>query len=119
MKHLFVPYELAKLAKEKGFDELCIAYWNGEEPYVLGREYSQPVKDCFKYRNTYLSLKDNDIVIPNEEEWIDTPDTIRKKRGVIVSAPLYQQLVDWFREKHELHIDIRNNFESNGYFFYI
>lgn len=23
MKHLFVPYELALLAKEKGFDEHC------------------------------------------------------------------------------------------------
>jgi len=28
MKHLFVPYELALLAKEKGFNEDCLAIWS-------------------------------------------------------------------------------------------
>lgn len=29
MKHLFIPYELAVIALEKGFDERCVAmYYN-------------------------------------------------------------------------------------------
>ena len=27
MKHLFVPYEIAKQLKEKGFNEPCLAYY--------------------------------------------------------------------------------------------
>lgn len=73
MKELFLPYELAVIAKEKGFNEKCLAviYADGQivqqlfEKLQLGR---------------------------NEEPCI--------------AAPLYQQIVDWFREKHNIHFQI-------------
>lgn len=69
MKNLFVPYHLAKLAKEKGFKAVCAGWWFGdgstESPHL---------------------------------EWRQKCD------GVIISAPLYQQLIDWFREEHRTTI---------------
>lgn len=72
MNHLFVTYELSLLAKEKGFDEPCLGYYDNAE---------------------------NDV-------WITiTPPYYAVKKHVYL-APLYQQLVDWFREKHKLHLDV-------------
>lgn len=34
MKNLFIPYPLAVLAKEKGFNEPCIAKFFGEDKYI-------------------------------------------------------------------------------------
>lgn len=75
MKHLFVPYELAVLAKEKGFDEECFGTWDIWDernpprllvmtyPYYLGQEYAKRFhKTC-------------------------------------IIAPLYQQLIDWLHLK--------------------
>lgn len=47
MKHLFVPYEIALLAKEKGFNEDCITRW-GETSKKLYETW-KPMKnseDC-------------------------------------------------------------------------
>lgn len=65
MKHLFIPYELALLAKEKGFDEEVLRWWNKNKSITnsAGSE-------------GYERLK----------------------------APLYQQIIDWFRDKHKIVI---------------
>lgn len=65
MKHLFVPYEIALLAKEKGFNQECLA------------EYSGFSKELFMPKSA-----------------ISTP--------IDVPSPLYQQIVDWFREEHKI-----------------
>lgn len=75
MKHLFVPYELALLAKEKGFNEPCLA------AYKLSGDRSVPYS------------KEGDIIIEaNAHQYANT-----------IKAPLYQQLVDWFRDEHKIH----------------
>lgn len=79
MKHLFVPYELAILAKEKGFNEPCLA----------------------SYLNTKLRWHTDGL--NNSDQWL----------GKSITAPLYQQLVDWFREKHNIHV--LPKLLSNGY----
>jgi len=74
MKHLFVPYKLALLAKEKGFDEDCVGYYLSKselEPVIQAN--SNPNKDAPDWKNT-------------------------------ISAPLYQQLIDWLFEKHDINI---------------
>lgn len=76
MKELFVPYELALLAKEKGFNEPCINiyYSNGKLASVL---YTNNISNLSKEFN-------------NGE----------------CCAPLYQHLVDWFREKYRIFISV-------------
>lgn len=74
MKHLFVSYELAKLAKEKGFNEPCIAHYLNR---LLQYKY------CVENSNTSLP-KDG--------------------HNEFIAVPLYQQLVDWFREKYGIQV---------------
>ena len=74
MQHLFVPQELALKLKEKGFDEECLARW-----FCANNE--KPIL----LLNTTLTKEDKDS-------------------DILTSAPLYQQVQDWFREKHFINI---------------
>jgi len=90
MKHLFIPYELAVIAKEKGFNEPCLAC------------YDSPTK----------------ISQNNADEGIDFNERVRNSTLVqCITAPLYQQIVDWFRDKHNLMIEI--GLEDSNLFDYI
>lgn len=39
MKHLFIPYELALIAKEKGFNEDCLAAYSFNSKEIIGIGY--------------------------------------------------------------------------------
>lgn len=102
MKHLFVPYELALKLKEKGFDEPCITF------YELTEE--EPFEWCI----TTCSI---DI----DERWDGVKNLGTKNNDFIekdishlmITAPLYQQVIDWFREKHDLHIFLIGSSKRN------
>lgn len=80
MKNLFVPYNIALLAKEKGFNQQCLGGF-----------------DAYKeLRFDYIGLvKNSDFKMPPRN---------------YVSAPLYQQIIDWFRKKHNLEVALRLSF---------
>jgi len=78
MKHLFVPYEIALLAKEKGFNEPCLT----------------------AYLKNKCELLD---VFDNEDLGYLSNSQLHSE---CIAAPIYQQLSDWFREKHDIHISI-------------
>lgn len=90
MEKEFIPYELAKVLEELGFDEVCYARW--EPPTKKGSEW--------KLINTGAVLDNkwckNSNYHPNTLGWDGC------------YAPLYQQAFDWFRKEHGLHsfIDI-------------
>jgi len=69
MKELFIPYELALLAKLKGFDKKCFGF--------------------FKHENNQLRVE-------------STNDSIAR---AYVIAPIYQQITDWFRDIHGIHVN--------------
>lgn len=73
MKYLFVPYHLAVLARDNGFDEKCLATFERKD-YGLEEVSEEPVLE-----NHNSELYECD-------------------------APLYQQLVHWFRKKYNIHI---------------
>lgn len=78
MKHLFVPYEIALKLKELGFDEPCLYT-------VILEDGVRPVYNG------------------HQMEWIDwnnfIPTTNTSVGKCYTSAPLYQQVIDWFRER--------------------
>lgn len=84
MKNLFIPYNLALIAKEKGFSQ----------------------KEGFRY-------------------YAGNGDKLWNYNGKLGSdgiiAPLYQQIVDWFREKHKIQITVCFNEYAvkscNGYYY--
>jgi hypothetical protein len=77
---LFVPYNLAVIAKEKGFDEACISWYWDDIGLYNGLQFGNHNKDVNR-----------------------------------VSAPLYQQLIDWLREKHSLNIPIYYSLANGKY----
>lgn len=78
MENLFIPYELAVLAKEKGFNEPCIYYY-------ITRNFCEPIG--INGRGSLTATNKNNF------------------DKMLCTAPLYQQIVDWFREKHGIVIE--------------
>ena len=82
MQKQFVTYEIALKLKELGFDEECInEYWFTCEKLRFSFE---SIKNIYHYKRS--NSDNNDISL--------------------ISAPLWQQVIDWFREKHNIHIEI-------------
>lgn len=76
----FVTPEIAALLKERNFDEPCFALYNPR-------------------------------LIAVSQHWGSTPTGICKRLGVYLKdeeilAPTYQDVIDWFREKHGLVLDV-------------
>lgn len=82
MDHLFVSWELSKQLKDKGFDEKCLGYYNW--------------KGKFYFMTMGLSNSDAEQALPEGT----------------VAAPIYQQVVDWFREKHDTVVLVNRDIHS-------
>jgi hypothetical protein len=94
MKHLFVPYEIALILKEKSFDENCFAWYHCPTTY----ENEELNKYTLKIDRPPLNL-------------------FKNGGGTLLIAPLYQQVIDWFREKHKLNIVFTQS-KHNGCWLY-
>jgi len=79
MRKQFVTYEIALKLKELGFNEECLLVYNSYK--VLKHIISGTNPDI----DDYISFNKYDDRLP---------------------APLWQQAIEWFREKHSLHISI-------------
>ena len=86
---LFVPYEIALLAKQHNFDYGCIAWYDSNtlDFNILGQE-NEPQGRIH-------------LTAPVEE---------------IIQVPMYQQLIDWFRDEQDIEITIMPVFRDKcGY----
>jgi len=96
MEKQFVTYEIALALKELGFDEECLAY------------YAKPT-----------TKEDIELFFTSGVYgWVKQNNTILQK----CTTPLWQQAIDWFREKYKLHINILGdgfNGEFKGYYYSI
>ena len=79
----FIPYKQALALKELRFDEECLASWSPKTKELIPTLYG-----CGAL------LFNVDGLITNKTE------------DILCSAPLYQQVFRWFREKHNLIIII-------------
>lgn len=91
MKELFLPYKLAMIAKEKGFNNLCFAAYDNNKHFLWASEVAQV-------------------------QFFKNSDTIEK----CCTALLYQQVVDWFREKHNIEVSVKSwKNEGDGKVIYV
>ena len=94
---MFVPYEIAIKLKEKRFVEPCIGWWynpTGNDPDLFLVEYGE-------------AEDNNSVELDSEQE--DMKDVVNWKqiceeRKHSCSAPLWEQVIDWFRDKHQIEI---------------
>jgi len=80
MKEQFVPYEIAKQLKDKGFNESCLFQYD-----ISGALCDFRISKA----GGYLNIAKNKI-----------------HNAPYATAPLWQQVIDWFREKHQLLITV-------------
>lgn len=91
MNDQFVTYEIALALKELGFKEKCLTtYTNKGE---LSSVWNVDPDIC--ERELLMEYTDDSLYCINGELLLD-----------YISAPLWQQVIDWFREKHQLYISI-------------
>lgn len=70
MKHLFIPYELAVLAKEKGFNEPCIIRFSFDESRPdeclpndkVARPLYQQIVDWLRIKHHIIITPDVDVI---------------------------------------------------------
>lgn len=87
MKQQFCTYEISLKLKKLGFNEECLAiYTHNNEHYTAG---------------TFFLHTPHPFTI---EELIPEVQDIRES-AVYILAPLWQQVIDWFRERHNIIVD--------------
>ncbi len=119
MKEQIVSFELAKLAKEKGFREPCSHYYfaDGEfkEHEVIkdggyyGGDYSISLESFNEdWNNRFVTTKDGDRCFGcnNNKDYFET-----------FSAPTQSLLQKWLREKHNMEVLVTCN--ASGWFWEI
>jgi len=79
IKDQFCSYEIALAMKELGFDEECLAWYFDKNIRICGTD------GCF-LSSPFTNSKYGD------------EDTI--------AVPLWQQCIDWFREKYNIHVSV-------------
>ncbi len=88
MENLFARYKTAKQLKLKEFNEPCLAF------YVKPYRDNNHVDFRYNYEKQGLFFKHNS---DEEAKSYNDPDCK-------CSAPLYQQVVDWLRDTHKIHV---------------
>lgn len=102
MQKEFVTYEIALALSELGFNNPCIAFYAkydfDNDP---GEEIKQgsliPFEQGGGYYGESFYLKGFNVYPQKESNIV---------LGYVVLAPLWQQAVDWFIEKHNIYIDL-------------
>src|SRR5574337_1380245 len=100
MNELFLSYNLSLLMKEIGFDEPCFNYYDND---------NEDIKD----KNFYLNKWGCPLGI--------TTSQLRSNKGFdeCIAAPLYDQVIQWFIDKHGIEIVSFYNPSYNAFTFRI
>lgn len=87
MKHLFVPLDIARELYLLGFNEPCFAIYHYNSEPEIG--------------NTNLLINFNKSL-----SYLTNSNLSSHSSTPPITAPLYQQVVDWFRLNHNLYLNI-------------
>ena len=90
MKEQLISFEIAKLAKEKGFDWKCQHYFSSAHPEI-GIDVEEGFNHAQSSKGTYVGPKD--ILIDRNSY-----------KGGIFSRPTQSLLQRWLREKHKIDV---------------
>jgi len=86
MKEQFVTYDIALKLKELGFDEECLCTYGKSDKRFM--------------RNPGTNMIDEPVE-DNPYYWQNS-----KVHESVICAPLWQQVIDWFREANNLQVEI-------------
>ena len=109
MKEQFVPYEIAILLKEKGFTDECMASY--QISLTAQENEEDGFSGSFGWEKGEVNFNKGYFV--NCAPYCD----FSNKSWLSCAAPLWQQVIDWLREKHSVDIMIRQT-ELKGRSYY-
>jgi hypothetical protein len=123
MTDQIISFQVAKLAKEKGFNvRVNTLYQNNGSVHTLIPSDRYPHlkvhhnKEIDSYTNGFLDWNSLNL---NEDERLDLYSGFNEQAeqtfSVCCSAPTQSLLQKWLREKHNLHIDIPYQDDILGY----
>lgn len=92
----FVTYKIALKLKELGFNEECLAF------SYIDKQIRWYYEEWDKLSTSNFGFIRNSIIDEYGRFEEDEFGNIEE----IVAIPLYSQVIDWFREKHNIHIEI-------------
>ena len=104
----FVPFEIAKKLKEKGFKYKCLAYYDvlDNVGILFNTQYTDDILTC-QYTDLLLSHNEKEVSYPDDSE-------------CCVDAPTISQVLKWLREEKNYHITIDCYFTGDfGYIIYL
>ena len=108
MKEQFVTYEIALKLKELGFDEKCFGYYRPMKEWMMegtkfnferhfhGCNWANPNNTMY-FMYVQNSFGDREASVKNSEF---------TKAIENIAVPLWQQVIDWLREKHDIELSI-------------
>ena len=85
MKEQFITYEIALKLRELGFNDWCFCFYNYSRKLLYYTGYDTLVYE--ELENITFNINKEDIL-----------------------APLWQQAIDWIREKYDIHIIINKTY---------
>lgn len=103
MKENIVTFQVAKLAKEKGFDEYCLFVWNEEnleEPYYYAENYEMICRRIHYYGDIPLI---NNSYIEKYAAYVEK-DEVTEEVYELIAAPTQTSLQKWLRDKHRISV---------------
>jgi hypothetical protein len=95
MEKEFITYEQALTLKELGFNEPCFGWFRSS---LIPSNFTE------FFLETEFGMNES------PSDWVNS-NFLEKA----CSAPLYQQCLRWFREKHGLHYIVCKNIQIDGY----
>ena len=108
MKNEFVTYEITVKLKELGFDEPCFGYYTPMKPWMI-----EPTNINFTihFHGPNWANSDNTMYFMYlQNSFGDRSCTIKNseftKAIYNIAVPLWQQVIDWLREEHDLEIEL-------------
>lgn len=115
MKKQFVTYEIALKLKELGFDEPCFGYYTPMKEWMMEGTRINPERH---FHGCNWANSDNSMYFMYKQNSFGDRDSIVKNSEFTkaihnVAAPLWQQIIDWFRIKHKLHITITSQSQES------
>lgn len=89
----YVSFELAKLLKEKGFNQECFTR------YAIER-CTERYYDDYRERKLSWTIEPRELIIP------DIYKECYEILGDTISAPTQQMAMKWLREKHNISVEV-------------
>lgn len=113
MKKQFVTYEIALKLKELGFDEPCFGYYTSMKEWMMEGTKLNPERH---FHGCNWANSDNSMYFMYKQNSFGDRDSVVKNSEFTkaihnVAVPLWQQVIDWFREKYNYYISV---FRLNG-----